>query len=79
MLNDNTNQMDTETNFTENSTTEPKMTSRKVYLEDFNDDSDDSRDKCYQDTKHKYNKNHSQNDNIAKNQQEFGHKKRIKP
>ena len=76
MLNDNTNQMDTETNFTENSTTEPKMTSRKVYLEDFNDESDD---KCYQDTKHKYNKNHSQNDNIAKNQQEFGHKKRIKP
>ena len=55
MLNDNTNQMDIETNFTENSTTEPKMTSRKVYLEDFNDESDD---KCYQDTKHTYNKNY---------------------
>jgi len=27
----------------------------------------------------KYNKTHSHNDNIAKNQQEFGHRKRIKP
>ena len=25
------------------------------------------------------NQNYSQNDNVAKNQQEFGHKKRIKP
>jgi hypothetical protein len=27
----------------------------------------------------KHNRNHSRNDSIAKNQQEFGHKKRIKP
>jgi hypothetical protein len=29
--------------------------------------------------KNKYHKHYSQNDYIAKNQQEFGHKKRIKP
>lgn len=58
---------------------EPKLNtkSRRVYLEDFNDDDCDDRNN--QDTKNKYHKNHSYNDSIAKNQQEFGHKKRIKP
>jgi hypothetical protein len=48
--------------------------SRKARLEDFLNDGE---------TVNKYNthnKNHSYNDaNIEKNQQEFGHKKRIKP
>ena len=59
--------------------TEPKIkpACRKIYLEDFNDSDSDDND-C-KDNKHKYHKNYSQNDNIAKNQQEFGHKKRIKP
>ena len=43
--------------------------SRKACLSDFIND-----DKPTQP-----NHNYSQNDNIAKNQQEFGHKKRIKP
>jgi len=48
--------------------------SRKARLEDFFDDDEPIN----QNNKHK--KNHSQNDNtIEKNQQEFGHKKRIKP
>ena len=59
--------------------TEPKIksTSRRVYLEDFNDS--DSDDNDVKDNKNKYHKNYSHNDNIAKHQQEFGHKKRIKP
>ena len=45
--------------------------SRKACLSDFiNDDKP---------TKPKNNNYQSQNDTIAKNQQEFGHKKRIKP
>jgi hypothetical protein len=48
--------------------------SRKATLEDFFDDDE----KPSQNNKH--NKNQSRNDNnIEKNQQEFGHKKRIKP
>ena len=47
---------------------------RKVCLEDFLEDNND----C-QPQKNKYNKNHSQNDSVSKNQQEFGHRKRIKP
>lgn len=46
--------------------------SRRARLEDFLD----GNDTC---SNYKNNNNHSQNDNIAKNQQEFGHKKRIKP
>lgn len=46
--------------------------SRKVCLDDFLEDSD-------QPQKNKYNKNYSQNDSVSKNQQEFGHRKRIKP
>jgi len=46
---------------------------RKACLEDFFDE--------VVDKKNQYNKNYSYNDanTIAKNQQEFGHKKRIKP
>jgi hypothetical protein len=48
--------------------------SRKARLEDFLDDDE----KIGKNDKH--NKNYSHNDNnIEKNQQEFGHKKRIKP
>jgi len=47
---------------------------RKATIEDFLEDGETIN----QDTKH--NKNHSHNNNdIQKNQQEFGHKKRIKP
>ena len=51
--------------------------SRKARLEDFFDDDE----KTSQNNKHnKNNKNYSHNDNsVEKNQQEFGHKKRIKP
>jgi hypothetical protein len=45
--------------------------SRRARLEDFLD----GNDTC----SNYNNNNHSHNDNIAKNQQEFGHKKRIKP
>jgi hypothetical protein len=48
--------------------------SRKATLEDFFDNGET----ITQNKKH--NQNHYQNDNdIQKNQQEFGHKKRIKP
>jgi hypothetical protein len=51
--------------------------SRKATLEDFFDEGETIN----QSNKHnKHNKNHSHNDNdIKKNQEEFGHKKRIKP
>jgi hypothetical protein len=48
-----------------------KSFSRKACLEDFFDITSLN--------KHNYNQNCSHNSNIAKNQQEFGHKKRIKP
>jgi len=48
--------------------------SRKARLEDFLDNDEITSHS------NKYNKNHSNNDNnVEKNQQEFGHKKRIKP
>lgn len=53
--------------------------SRKACLADFfDDDGDIPTTSCNQ---NKYNNNYSQNDNvvITKNQQEFGHRKRIKP
>ena len=51
----------------------PQSFSRKVCIADFFDD-DDMPVQC------KQNKNYSQNDVvIAKNQQHFGHRKRIKP
>jgi hypothetical protein len=46
--------------------------SRRARLEDFLDGNNTS-------TSYKHNNTNSHNDNIAKNQQEFGHKKRIKP
>lgn len=53
---------------------EEKTFSRKATLADFFDEGET----IAQNNKH--NKNHSRNDNdIQKNQQEFGHKKRIKP
>jgi hypothetical protein len=53
----------------------PKTFSRPARLEDFLDDGDVIISKS------NHNKNHSHNDKnyIEKNQQEFGHKKRIKP
>jgi hypothetical protein len=49
---------------------------RKATLEDFLDGSETIN----QNNKHnKHNKNHSNDNDIKKNQQEFGHKKRIKP
>lgn len=50
----------------------PKTVSRRARLEDFFGDDALLQNK-------NYNQNNSQNDFIAKNQQEFGHKKRIKP
>jgi hypothetical protein len=48
--------------------------SRKARLEDFLDDGETIRQP------NKHNQNHSHNDNnIQRNQEEFGHKKRIKP
>jgi hypothetical protein len=54
---------------------EQKSYSRPARLEDFFDETDEKPNK------NKYYKNHSHNDNdtISKNQQEFGHRKRIKP
>ena len=52
----------------------PQSFSRKVCIADFFDDDDDMLMQCNQ------NRNYSQNDVvIAKNQQHFGHRKRIKP
>lgn len=50
--------------------------SRRACLDDFFGEGDD---KPCQDNRDKYDKNYSNNDNISKNQQEFGHRKRIKP
>jgi hypothetical protein len=51
---------------------------RKARMEDFLDDADGVNTI---NKNNKYNKNYSNSDtnNIEKNQQEFGHKKRIKP
>ena len=51
---------------------------RRACLADF---FDEDEDKNTQNTKNKHNKNYSHNDSIiiAKNQQEFGQRKRIKP
>ena len=51
---------------------------RKAKLSDFFDDSNDNK----KETKNNNNNNssgHDDKDTVAKNQQEFGHKKRIKP
>jgi hypothetical protein len=48
---------------------------RRACLSDFFDEGEAP---CENTSRH-YNKNDSQNDNVSKNQQEFGHRKRIKP
>jgi hypothetical protein len=48
--------------------------SRRARLEDFLDEDDKN---CQ--NNNRYNNSNKKDDNIAKNQQEFGHKKRIKP
>jgi hypothetical protein len=56
-------------------TMEEHTFSRKATLEDFFDEGE-----IINQSNNKHNKNHSHNDNdIKKNQEEFGHKKRIKP
>lgn len=63
----------------ETATPQTKTFSRRVCLEDFLDDEDD---KNTSHTNNKYNKKYSQKEDtiiIAKNQQEFGQRKRIKP
>jgi hypothetical protein len=59
----------------EESASTPNTFSRRARLEDFFDENEDKP------VTHKYNENYSHNDSniISKNQQEFGHKKRIKP
>jgi len=53
--------------------------SRKATMEDFLDGETINQDQS-QSQNNKHNKNYSNNnDNVQKNQQEFGHKKRIKP
>jgi hypothetical protein len=53
---------------------------RKATMEDFLDDGETIDQSQTQNQNNKHNKNHSNNDNnVQKNQQEFGHKKRIKP
>ena len=50
-------------------------------MADLFDEDDDVDNDDMPRTQNKYNRNYSQNDNvvIAKNQQHFGHRKRIKP
>jgi hypothetical protein len=58
-----------------------KSFARKATLEDFFGDDDDTIDQSIQNNQNNQNKYNSHNDNefIAKNQQEYGHRKRIKP
>lgn len=48
---------------------------RKATLEDFLNDGE----KIVQNNKHNKNQSNNNDNNVKKNQQEFGHKKRIKP
>ena len=54
---------------------------RKATLEDFLDDGETINKNNEHNKHNEHNKNHSYNNdnNVQKNQQEFGHKKRIKP
>ena len=58
-----------------------KSFTRKARLEDFFGDEEDTIDQSIQNKQNKQNKHNSYNDNefVAKNQQEYGHRKRIKP
>ena len=51
---------------------------RKATLEDFLEDGETINKNNEHNKHNEHNKNHSYN-NVQKNQQEFGHKKRIKP
>jgi len=53
----------------------PEPVYRNARLEDFLDEGE----VIAPSQNNKHNNNHSRNDTVAKNQQEFGHKKRIKP
>ena len=55
-----------------------KSFARKATLEDFFGDDDNILDSSIQNNQNKYN-SHNDNEFIAKNQQEYGHRKRIKP
>ena len=52
---------------------------RRARLSDFLDEDEDTCCQNNSNNNHKYNQNYSQNDHISKHQQEFGHRKRIKP
>lgn len=52
--------------------------SRPLRIEDFLETNTNNKN-SKNNKKNKNNKNYSHDDTIAKNQQEFGHKKRIKP
>jgi|SaaInlStandDraft_6_1057023.scaffolds.fasta_scaffold186778_1 hypothetical protein len=56
----------------------PNTFTKKARLEDFFDE-EDKCDLIIQNNHDKYNSRHSDNDSVAKNQQEYGHRKRIKP
>ena len=51
---------------------------RKATLEDFLNDTDDTIGQTIHNNQNKYN-SYNDNEFIAKNQQEYGHRKRIKP
>ena len=51
---------------------------RKATLEDFLNDTDDTIGQSIHNNQNKYN-SYNDNEFIAKNQQEYGHRKRIKP
>jgi len=55
-----------------------KSFTRKARLEDFFGDEEDTIDQSIQNNQNKYNP-HNDNEFVAKNQQEYGHRKRIKP
>lgn len=55
-----------------------KSFTRKSRIEDFFGDYDDTIDPSIQNNQNKYNP-HNDNEFVAKNQQEYGHRKRIKP
>lgn len=57
----------------ENESTTNQTFSRPAKLSDFLDNADITSNK------NKYNNNYSHNNSIQKNQQHFGHRKRIKP
>mgnify|MGYP005987328695 FL=1 len=55
-----------------------KSFTRKARLEDFFGDEEDTIDQSIQNNQNKYN-SYNDNEFVAKNQQDYGHRKRIKP